>query len=276
LFGSDRSISFSWKKFSADRSSIRLKYHESGPNSIPFNGDIGFFREEVDSTYIKSTIEAEIYFSSLLNKYGSYLGVDDIFPGSRKTETVSKSSYKKAGVFWNFNNLDYNLNPRKGVDFYLKYFYIFNRPNDKTVSKQAVEISGKFYRNLAKQFVISLALNADGIENKSLSDFEYYFLGGSNSLRGFNEHRFSGYRIGWSNLEFRLLLSRNSRVFLFSDYGYVKSRDYTFGALFGFGFGIRIETKLGMLGIDYGLGYQNGKLRNPLDGIIHFGIETKI
>jgi hemolysin activation/secretion protein len=101
-------------------------------------------------------------------------------------------------------------------------------------------------------------------------------LGGKGSLRGFNEHRFSGYRIGWSNLELRLLLSRDSRVFLFSDYGYVKSTNYTFGILFGFGFGIRIETKLGMLGIDYGLGYLKGKLQNPLDGIIHFGIETKI
>ena len=276
LFGSDRAISFSWKKFSADRSSIELKYHESGFYSVPFNGDLTFFREEVDSTYIKNTVDAEIYLYNLVHKYGVYLGVDDIYPGSRKTEIIKKSSYKKTGAFWIFNNSDYYLNPRKGTNFYLKYFYIFSRPEYKTVTKQALEISWKYYRELVNRLVFSLSLNAKGIENKNLTEFDFYYLGGSGSLRGFNEHQFSGYRIGWSNTELRFLFSRDSRVFLFSDYGYVKNLDYTFGALFGFGFGLRMQTKLGMLGIDYGIGYQNGKLRNPLDGIIHFGIETKI
>ena len=114
------------------------------------------------------------------------------------------------------------------------------------------------------------------IENKKLTSLDCFNLGGSQNLRGFNENQFYGYRIGWLNLEFRYLLSRKSRAFIFSDYGYAESKEYRFGKLFGFGFGLRLETRLGMLGIDYGFGYCNGELRNPIDGIIHFGIESKL
>jgi len=276
LFGTDRSISLRWEKLSFDRSLIELKYHESGPFSYPVSGDFSIYREEVDSTYTKSSYETEIYLYSLINRYGIYLGVDEIFPGTRRPIIIDKTSYKKAGIFWNFNNTDYYLNPTKGNDLLIKYFYIFNRINSENISKQAVEAKLINFRKIFQKLIFAIGLNANVLENKSLSELEYYFLGGNSSLRGFNENQFYGYRVGWSNLELRYLLSRNSRAFLFTDYGYVESEEYKFGLLFGFGFGLRVETKLGLLGIDYGLSYQGGEFRNPLDGIIHFGIEMKM
>jgi len=276
LFGTDRSISLRWQRLSFDRSQIELKYHESGPFSYPISGDFLIFREEVDSTYTKSTFESEIYFYNLINKYGIFLGIDEIFPGSRRPIIIEKASYKKAGIFWNFNNTDYYLNPTTGNDLRIKYFYIFNKFNNDKNSRQAVETSFTNFRRISGKLIFAVALNANVLENKNLSELEYYYLGGNSNLRGFNEKQFYGYRVGWSNLELRYLLSRNSRVFLFSDYGYVESEEYKFGLLFGFGFGLRVETKLGLLRIDYGLRYQSGEFRNPFDGIIHFGIEMKM
>jgi len=276
LFGTDRSISLRWERLSFDRSLIELKYHESGPFSFPVSGDFSIFREEVDSTYTKSSYESEIYFYDLINKYGIYLGIDEIFPGMRRPIIIEKTSYKKTGIFWNFNNTDYYLNPTKGNELLIKYFYIFNRVEKENISKQAVEVKLINFRKVLRKLILAIGFNANVLENKSLSELEYYNLGGNSNLRGFNENQFYGYRVGWSNLELRYLLSRNSRAFLFTDYGYVESEEYKFGLLFGFGFGLRIETKLGLLGIDYGLGYQRGEFRNPLDGIIHFGIEMKM
>ena len=276
LFGTDRSISLRWERLSFDRSLIELRYHESGPFSFPVSGDFSIFREEVDSTYTKSSYESEIYFYNLINKYGIYLGIDEIFPGTRRPIIIEKTSYTKAGIFWNFNNTDYYLNPTNGNDLLIKYFYIFNRINKENISKQAVEVKLINFRKVLRKLVFAIELNANVLENKRLSELEYYYLGGNSNLRGFNENQFYGYRVGWSNLELRYLLSRNSRAFLFTDYGYVESKEYKFGLLFGFGFGLRVETKLGLLGIDYGLGYQRGIFRNPLDGIIHFGIEMKM
>ena len=200
--------------------------------------------------------------------------MEDIFPGSRKTSIIEKSSFKKLGVLWNMSALDNILNPSSGKEIYLKYYYIFNNIDKKDLRKQAIEIRWAKYFDLGKQFVLEFDVNANVIENKQLTEFEVYELGGAKSLRGFNEDVFSGFRVGWSDIELRYLFGQNSRFFAFGAYGYIENQNYKYSDLFSFGFGLRTHTKIGLLGIDYGLGIQNGEMRNPLDGIIHIGIET--
>ena len=139
-----------------------------------------------------------------------------------------------------------------------------------------MELTLKKNLKIADKTVLNGEVNTNFIENKDLSNLEYFYLGGNANLRGFTENQFAGYLLIWSKLELRYLLSRKSRTFLFLDHGFVKSNEYLYGMLFGFGLGLRIETRLGLLGIDYGLSYSEGVFRNPLDGIIHFGIETKL
>ena len=71
-------------------------------------------------------------------------------------------------------------------------------------------------------------------------------------------------------------ISRNSRIFTFLDYGYAENDTYTFGKLFSVGFGMRIATRLGIFEVDYGLGYSDGKFKDPLQGLIHFGLEANL
>ena len=276
LYGTDRSLSLFWQRISADRNSIELKYHESGINRFPVSADFLIFREEVDSTFIRTKFDAEVYYYDLFNKYGIYMGMEDIFPGRRRPKIVEKTSFKKVGIFWEKNITDYYLNPSSGSIFFLKYYYVFNRIETDNISKQAVELSFKRYFGISDNLVLAAGANTNVIENKALTSYEVFELGGNQNLRGFNENQFSGYRIFWSNLELRYLLSKNSRAFLFSDYGYVHNDEYTFDKLFGFGFGLRFETRLGILRLDYGFSYFEDELRNPLDGIIHFGLETKL
>jgi hypothetical protein len=74
------------------------------------------------------------------------------------------------------------------------------------------------------------------------------------------------------NLEYRYLLGRRSRVFVFGDGGYFarpadpeeKIEDYKVS----YGFGFRLETRLGIMGVDYGLGEGSGLL----GGLIHVGL----
>lgn len=274
LYGTDRSLALNWQHLSADISSIELKYHESGFSRYPVNADLLIYRQEVDSTYIRSKFENEIYYYDLYNRYGIFLGMEDIFPGSKIENPIERSSFNKLGVLWDMTALDNIFNPSSGTEFYLKYYYIFNTVDERDIRKQAVEIKWAKYFDLGKNFVLGFDVNANVIENKQLTEFEIYDLGGAKSLRGFNENVFSGFRVGWSDLELRYLFGRNSRLFAFGAYGYAENQDDKYSDLFSFGFGLRTQTKIGLLGIDYGLGIQNGEMRNPLDGIIHIGIET--
>jgi len=274
LYGTDRSLAFNWQHLSADNSSIKLTYHESGFANYPINADLLVYRQEVDSTYIRSKFESEIYYYDLFNRYGVFWGMEDIFPGSRRPAIIDRSTFNKLGVLWDMTALDNILNPSSGTEVYLKYYYIFNTVDEKDIRKQAIELRVARYFDLGKNLIIGFDVNAKVIEKKQLTEFEVYELGGAKSLRGFNENIFSGFRVGWSDLELRYLFGRNSRLFAFGAYGYVENQEYKYNDLFSFGFGLRTQTRIGLLGIDYGLGIQNGEMRNPLDGIIHIGIET--
>jgi hypothetical protein len=39
---------------------------------------------------------------------------------------------------------------------------------------------------------------------------------------------------------------------------------------------LRIRTAIGMLGLDYAIGYDSKDWTNPMNGMLHFGIETKL
>ena len=54
LYGTDRSLALNWQNLAANVSSIELKYHESGISRYPINADLLIYRQEVDSTYIRS------------------------------------------------------------------------------------------------------------------------------------------------------------------------------------------------------------------------------
>jgi outer membrane protein insertion porin family len=105
-------------------------------------------------------------------------------------------------------------------------------------------------------------------------------LGGINSLRGYREEEFSGTKVAWTNLEYRFLLGRESRFFIFADYGYFfrqarsieeKILSKISGKKLGYGFGIRIDSRAGLLGIDYGMGEKD----RFNEGKIHFGIVNR-
>jgi outer membrane protein assembly factor BamA len=276
LYGTDRNLIFLWQRLNADRTSIEMSYHESGPRQIPLSADVSVSRLEADSTYIQTTLETDVYYYDLKNKYGAYFAFDEIFPGSGRPKLIEQTSYQKIGAFWQFSSLDYYQNPTKGIEFNLRYYYIFNKFENSNISKQAVKISWIYNKKIFNRIVFNTGFNANLIENKELNELEYFHLGGSKNLRGFTEDQFSGYRTGWINTELRYLLSRTSRFFVFTDYGYVESQISKQNKLFGFGFGFRLQTKLGLLGLDYGFSYNGTELRNPLDGIIHFGLESKL
>jgi outer membrane protein assembly factor BamA len=276
LFGTDRSLGLTWQKLNPDRSYIKLAYHESGPWQIPLSGDFSISREEVDSTYIRSEIVSEIFYYGINSKYGFNIAHNTIYPGSRRPEIVSKNDITTVGIFWDYSSHFYEINPLTGNEIRLGLYNTFFRNKEAKDTRQGSELFWQTYLNPFRKNVLAIAFNLKAVENKNLQDYELFRLGGIKNLRGYNQDQFQGQLIFWTNLEYRYLLSYNSRAFIFFDYGFVRNDQTDIGKLFSLGFGLRLKTRLGLLGIDYGVGYENGKFRNPLDGIVHFGLETKL
>ncbi len=126
------------------------------------------------------------------------------------------------------------------------------------------------YLGLGRRTVIAASLHAAGVaENGDALPDGPFRLGGATSIRGYREEAFLVNRAIWTNLEWRLILARRSRAFLFVDAGVLG--DAATGARnglrfpVGFGLGMRTVSRLGTIGLDYGL----TKTDSPGRGKVH-------
>lgn len=88
--------------------------------------------------------------------------------------------------------------------------------------------------------------------------YDLFAVGGSNTVRGYREREFLGTKMAYLNLELRRNITKNFDIVGFFDTGdawgvdTLNQRSSTFDAKRGFGLGLRLQTPLGPVAIDYG------------------------
>ena len=100
---------------------------------------------------------------------------------------------------------------------------------------------------------------------------DLFRVGGATTLRGYRENQFRGASVGWLNIEYRFITGKISRLFLFSDVGFISDRQQQGDiSRYSYGAGIRASTAIGQIGIDFGIGegdsFTNGKIHLSLNG----------
>ena len=163
---------------------------------------------------------------------------------------------------------DYFLNPTRGrLD---GVTFEFSR-GDFKLRKLWIDLRG-YFPTWHRQ-VIALGLHSAAAWGDNIPPTELFYLGGANTLRGYDEDWFFGPRRVYANIEYRLLVGRTSQFFVFTDLGTVTQVDQptVFDPLrVGYGFGMRLESKGGLLRMDYGL----AEGRSALEGKIHVNLGT--
>ncbi|MHB8929346.1 MAG: BamA/OMP85 family outer membrane protein [Melioribacteraceae bacterium] len=288
LFGTGRAASFRWQQENRSSQELELHYLEPWLFDLPFNISGSLFQRKQDSTYVQRNLEGNLeYLATDEISASIIIGTQSTIPSALNSQnfTVFNSSSLSTGVNFRIDTRDDFYAPTKGIYLNNSYKFIskkingpaaFITPDTKTnVTLQRLEFDFTIFNQFFQRQVAAIGVHGRELrgDNSDMSDL--YFLGGTNTLRGYREKQFQGNRIFWSNLEYRLLLSKRSYTFLFFDTGYFlrnedKQKNIPESSSFkiGYGFGLNIETGLGVLGVSFALakGDSFGK------GKIHFGI----
>ncbi len=163
---------------------------------------------------------------------------------------------------------DYFLNPTRG---HLDHVAFEFSRGDFKLRKLWVDLRA-YFPTWHRQ-VIAIGLHGAAAWGDNIPPTEFFYLGGANTLRGYDEDWFFGARRLYANLEYRLLVGRTSQFFVFTDLGTVTQVDQptVFDPLrVGYGFGMRLESKGGLLRMDCGL----AEGRSVLEGKIHVNLGT--
>lgn len=119
--------------------------------------------------------------------------------------------------------------------------------------------------------VIALRLMAGSLSGK-VPFYEQYFVGGAETLRGYREDRFWGDSMLVGSAEYRLPLGSSLIGVAFVDYGDAWNSNprflnilpdllqhESFKGNFGYGIGVRVQTPIGPLRLDYGFGSEGSR-----------------
>jgi outer membrane protein assembly factor BamA len=279
---------------------------------MPFGVDGDFSLYKRDSTFMELEYDAGI--SYLFNarhylkafghsKQSFLLEVDEerILQTRQLPENLDYR-FTDFGLEHHIEDLDYRFNPRKGWSMTTRGSAGFKTVNtnndilniedplDPTFDTQALydsldarAVQYQITANLAgylpffpKQRGVFMLANKTGaiLSSKPIFLNEQYRLGGTKTLRGFDEEAITASSYSIMTGEYRFIIGQNSNIFLFVDYGFVESRvgeDKIRDFPLGFGAGMTFDTKVGVFGISYAYGRQFG---NPIDfraAKIHFG-----
>ena len=137
--------------------------------------------------------------------------------------------------------------------------------------RQYIPLAGGRRRNKPDEDKSSVAVRLlAGTSSGTLPFFEQFFVGGGDNLRGYRDDRFWGSNLLLGSIELRQPLARKFKGVLFLDVGHAWGGAYQNVNLNGFaqsdfrprvgvGVGLRVNTPIGPLRLDYGIGEEGGR-----------------
>ncbi len=288
LFGTGRSLMVHWQK--RDRKTQELEFHYREPWVAGWPVHIGFGFEQLiqDTTYVQRELGLDIALPLWENFTGlARFSRQSISPDSLGSYLygIPNSSTLAATAGFSYDSRDDLINPRKGV-YYKTTLSVGQKKNigpdslvslmqlEKEVDNKRLEMDLEACFEFFNRQVIALSVHGRQIKSTEMVIPlpDQYRVGGARSLRGFREDQFFGTSLTWSNLEYRYILGRRSRVSVFLDSGFITTQDREGNKdellKLGYGFGFRLQTGLGIMGVDYGLAKGDGFM----EGKIHVGL----
>ncbi len=292
LFGTGRQLAARWERRSRETQALDFGYTEPWIAGLPIEGTFRFQQLIQDTTYIERevTLGARYRISRSL-RLTAGISRSEVSPDSVGTVRfgIQPSSRFNFSLGIAFGNIDHPINPMRGV-VYETTFRWSGKSSGSTPADSSLqtEITSATQKHLAIDFesylplfrwqVLAIGLHGREVKsNASITPIpDQYRFGGARTLRGYREQQFRGERVVWTNIEYRYILGTRSRVFLFGDAGYFSLREFApAGEIveknnlkIGYGFGVRLDTRLGLVAIDFGLGEED----NLSSAKVHIGL----
>ena len=283
LFGAGRRARLHWERPDKRIQAVEVAYREPWILNQPLALRVDFAQRIEDTLYVTRRIglRGELELPSNFGLWGT-VQQEAVIADSQSAAALglpdSRTTYFESGL--SYDTRDHPTNPRGGV-FFSTFAGTGWRQRERNAAglppgsfrHHRVGLESEIAQELLPFWIGDLGLHARALQTTEPEVLlpDLYRLGGARTLRGYREEQFLGSRIGWASAELRYWLGPASRVFLFFDAGSVYRQPpagslESTSTLFrtGQGIGLRLETDLGIWGIDYGVGEGDALLGGKL------------
>ncbi len=292
LFKAGKRLTFNWRQFGTQSQMLKALYNHTNLFGSPINvqGEFNLFKQDI------SFITRAFQVSIGIDKADYSINLTSNFISSRLlSNTVSNSindlelidfNAQYYGVEFYKNEFDHAINPtrgwrvRSGVNIGAKNILStsfvpaeYYDSLDLQPLQGSLSVIADVAIPIAKIFVAYSKIELATISSSGkLFNNDLYRLGGVNSLRGFNELEIYASSYMMLQLEARLLLSENSRLFGFVDWAYSENEVLSYQDNFiGLGMGLLLDTPSGVIQLVYAVGKSSKQSLSLAESKIHFG-----
>ena len=259
ISGSGRAFNIFWSKVNENSQEFRLNYFEPHVFKSQYFTNIGFGQILRDTLVVIRNLQFGLG-KNISNKgiieltldYESTLPT----PSGREILNLDNNKIFKGGLKYSFDNRDLPSNPSYGLYINIHNHFGFYKTDNKQKIMTQASLYGEINFTLARQLVIHCKSTFRGkfIQNSKIDYSGQLWFGGANNLRGYPEDFFSGSKLGMISSEIRWITGYYSRIFVFFDQGYYKNLKDETKWPFSFGLGMRLESRMGTIGLDYAFG----------------------
>lgn len=291
FLGKLRKLDISWKKENRTNQEIFIQYTEPYLFDEYLELKTSFYQRNLDSTFLKKSIQLgfhwELFENLTIGGKGEVEFVVAIMNQLSGVPNFQISNTDKylVGSEILFDTKNKRQNPTNGQYLTLSWMGGVKSVHslDSTQSTQNEFISSTkmdfwnyisiYSRHLLVNRVLFQSMNI-----KSVDIQDFFYLGGTSTLRGYREKQLFGEHVGLVSTEYRYLLSETSYVFGLFDIGWIirskienlgiQSEKTLYPALGG---GMVLDSPIGQFKVIYAL----GKGDTFSTGKIHFGLQNE-
>ncbi len=274
LLGTGRDVNVYWK--SGLHKALHIGYKEPWILGKPITLGVAYSQLKQRSPINDAESEERAASVSGNTKFGKFYesevtlgykrihfgGITSPVPGPFSSAPMERGTKFSVTLRLTRDSRDYFLNPTRGRRDSVA---VELSRSDFKLRKVWLDLQ-QYFQTWENQ-VIAIELHGAAAWGVNIPPTELFYLGGATTLRGYDEDWFSGPRRAHANLEYRFLMGRNSQIFTFVDLGSVTfiDRPSVFDKLrVGYGFGARLESKGGIIQLDYGLAAGDSALRGKI------------
>ncbi|OQX92458.1 MAG: hypothetical protein B6D58_02865 [candidate division Zixibacteria bacterium 4484_95] len=289
ILGKGRMVKFDWSKKDKQSRWLKVGFSEPYPMGIPLRFDIEFYQNDRDSIFIESggTIGLSLISSDIFT-YGVSLGVSKISPEFYGKSLLPQKEKLRFSVNFSADTRDFPTNPGLGDYLYIEGVFVSEKikGNDYFASGsdnyRSINLKIEKYVHLFRSSILFVGISGQGDFSENISPDRQFPIGGFGSLRGYKQDIFYVSRSAIATVEYRLLTSRNSRAYIFSDMAFFQTPGnyYTSGNAqknskatefkTGYGFGLATSVKTGSMVIEIAVPHDEGISSTKL----HFGLKA--
>lgn len=248
--------------------------------NTPIGAELNINIFKKDSTFTTTGQSGNLFYQ-INNNQILYIGLESVKSNSLNSNSSTLNIEDYNSTFYNikyqlfksqYNNILFPNNFKLDIKVGLG-----NRNNNGINTKQIIYgINAYKLFKLNTKNNIFLKINSSGIDSNNYFSNELLRFGGINSIRGFEENSLFATYYGFVNLEYRYNLSPSIFLHTITDAAYLKNNLENIDEnLYGFGFGLGVLTKAGLLKLNYASGKTKSQKLQLSNSKIHISLSTK-